>query len=593
LSFSVNSFSLAPFRLTPVQARVFIALLWAGIYLPGLGILQLQHEEPRRALPGLHMLASGDWLVPRVGSDPYLRKPPLLNWAIAVSCKLSGGPSEWAVRLPSVLATLALALTIVGVGGSRWLGQEGGLIAAIFFLVNLTMVESGRLAELEALYVAFTGIALVLWMTSWRQETGPWHLWLSPAPFLALGMLTKGPTHLVFYYGVVLPVLLFGNDARSLLHPAHWLSLVLIVGALLCWAIPCSLAVGDHNPAGVWHFWWSQLASRASTESSQHFRLSAWLLNGPQTLKNFLPWTLLLPLLWRKETLAMLAGPSVSSNSRDLALFRGARWGMVATVVLMILLPNGSPRYLYPLIVVPCLLLGRALTVADGSSNPDWLAPAWRRFNLLLLTTVSLSVAGGPFFARGEGKLLIWICLEGVLAAAIWLFALANGTRVYSLPPAQSRGLAAQAILSGSLTALAMMFFATLIMPRIDSANRHRSREVAGTIRAGMPTDANLWVQEDSYRPFWYYLEPNVRYFHHPADLPAQAHYFLLPASETKSFQQDPIWQNAPPTWIRQVIDNENRAFDVFMRSANIQESGARSQGSKHRTEDTEEGIGS
>jgi 4-amino-4-deoxy-L-arabinose transferase-like glycosyltransferase len=219
--------------LSPFRAFVLIALLWSGIYLPGLGTLQLQHEEPRRALPALHMLASGDWLVPRVGSDPYLRKPPLLNWAIALSCELSGGVSEWAVRLPSVLATLALAITILVVGGGRWLGKEGGLIAAIFLLVNLTMIESGRLAELEALYVSLTGIALVLWFTSWGKGAGPWQLWLLPAPFLALGMLTKGPTHLLFYYGVIFPVLAFGKNARSLLHPAHLLSLILIVGALL------------------------------------------------------------------------------------------------------------------------------------------------------------------------------------------------------------------------------------------------------------------------------------------------------------------------------------------------------------------------
>jgi 4-amino-4-deoxy-L-arabinose transferase-like glycosyltransferase len=574
VSSSVKSFSIAsPFRLTPFQAFVFVALLWAGIYLPGLGTLQLQHEEPRRALPGLHMLASGDWLVPRVGSDPYLRKPPLLNWAIALSCKLSGSPSEWAVRLPSVLATLVLALTIVGVAGGRWLGYEGGLIAAIFYLVNFTMVESGRLAELEALYVSLTGIALVLWMTSWRRAIGSWWLWLSPAPFLALGMLTKGPTHLVFYYGVVLPVLLFGKDARSLLHPAHFLSLVLVVGALLCWAIPCSLAVSSHNPAGVWHFWWNQLASRASTESNQHFRLSAWLLNGPQTLKNFLPWTLLLPLLWRKETVAMVAGASGSRSSRDLALFKGARWGMVATTVFMILLPNGSPRYIYPLIVIPCLLLGRALTVTGGSSNPVWLAPIWSRINLVLLTIVSLGVAAAPFFARDDRQILLWTCLEGVLAAAIWFFAIANRTPFPSMPPVQSGRLAAQAIISGSTAALAVMIFATLIMPRIDSANRRGSREVAGAIRASLPAGAQLWVQEDSYRPFWYYLEPNVRYFHHPADLPTQAHYFLWPASETKMLLQDPIWENAPPTWIRQVIDNEKRAFDLFTRNANFSES--------------------
>ena len=60
--------------LTPVRATLLVALLWAGVYLPGLGTLQLQHEEPRRALPGIHMLASGDWLVPRVGSEPYVSR---------------------------------------------------------------------------------------------------------------------------------------------------------------------------------------------------------------------------------------------------------------------------------------------------------------------------------------------------------------------------------------------------------------------------------------------------------------------------------------------------------------------------------------
>ncbi len=38
------------------------------------------------------------------------------------------------------------------------------------------------------------------------------------------------------------------RDTRSLRHPAHFLSLLLILGALLCWAIPCSLAVSSHNP---------------------------------------------------------------------------------------------------------------------------------------------------------------------------------------------------------------------------------------------------------------------------------------------------------------------------------------------------------
>jgi 4-amino-4-deoxy-L-arabinose transferase-like glycosyltransferase len=548
----------------PSLALLLAASLWAGIYLPGLGSLQLQHEEPRRALPALHMLASGDWLVPRVGSDPYLRKPPLLNWLIALSCKLCGGTSEWAVRLPSVLATLALTIMIAGVGGGRWLGSEGGLIAAVFFLTNFTMIESGRLAELEALYVSLTGIALVLWMTRWRQGTSLWSLWLLPAPFLALGMLTKGPTHLIFYYGVILPVLVFARDTRSLRHPAHFFSLVLILGAVICWAIPCSLAVSGHHPIGIWRFWWGELSSRASPESGEHFRFWTWLLNGPQTLKNYLPWTLLLPLLWRKDTVARLAA-AADSGSRELALFRGARCGMVATCVLMILLPNGSPRYIYPLIVVPCLLLGRVLTADGGSGSPGWLVPIWSRINFLLLAIVSVGIVAMPFAARGDRWIILWTCAGALLAGGVWIFALANApARLRSMPTFTSDRLAGQAIISATATAMGMMLFALVIIPLINSGSTHRPREVAAAIRAALPTGTELWVLEDQYRPFWYYLEPSVRYFHRLADLPPEAHYILVPSAVTKSFAQDRGSLSVRPAVLMHAVDSENRSFDLI-----------------------------
>jgi hypothetical protein len=42
---------LSEFRLTWKRANLALVLVWAIIYLPGLGSLDLQHEEPRRALP--------------------------------------------------------------------------------------------------------------------------------------------------------------------------------------------------------------------------------------------------------------------------------------------------------------------------------------------------------------------------------------------------------------------------------------------------------------------------------------------------------------------------------------------------------------
>jgi hypothetical protein len=134
------------------------------------------------------------------------------------------------------------------------------------------------------------------------------------------------------------------------------------------------------------------------------------------------------------------------------------------------------------------------------------------------------------------------------------------------MPVSISNRLAGQAITSAAVTAMGMMLFALVIMPPINSTNTHRPREVAAAIRDALPTAAELWVLEDQYRPFWYYLEPNVRYFHRLTDLPPQAHYILVPTAQTKSFLQDPGSLGVPSTVLMHAVDSENRSFDLIRR---------------------------
>src|SRR2546421_5022969 len=90
-----------------------VLLVWAAIYLPGLGSLEIRGEEGRRILPAVTMLQTGNYLVPHVGSEPYFRKPPLINWIVAASFKLTGVRGEGTARLPSALAILAVAVTFL------------------------------------------------------------------------------------------------------------------------------------------------------------------------------------------------------------------------------------------------------------------------------------------------------------------------------------------------------------------------------------------------------------------------------------------------------------------------------------------------
>src|SRR6058998_2814358 len=109
------------------KSLLIVLLIWAAIYLPALGSLAIKGEEGRRILPAVRMLETGDYMVPQVGSEPYLRKPPLINWLVAASFKIFGQRNEWTARLPSALCVLAVAVAFITVARPS-LGASGSTI---------------------------------------------------------------------------------------------------------------------------------------------------------------------------------------------------------------------------------------------------------------------------------------------------------------------------------------------------------------------------------------------------------------------------------------------------------------------------------
>src|SRR3954454_2948961 len=248
--------------------RVLVVLgFWAAIYLPGLGTLEIKGEEGRRILPAVTMLQTGNYLVPQVGSEPYFRKPPLVNWLVAASFKFFGKRNEWAARLPSALCVLAVALAFVTMARGS-LGANGSLVGALVWMTNFGVVEKGRLIEIEALYVSLAGLAMICWISAWDQKRSPWITWTVPYVILGLGLLAKGPVLLIFFYAVAVAVLYRAGELRSLLHVAHGVGVLLMLGIFAAWAIPCLQMMHD---SGVAQTWSRQFSGRLSGEN---FKLS-------------------------------------------------------------------------------------------------------------------------------------------------------------------------------------------------------------------------------------------------------------------------------------------------------------------------------
>jgi 4-amino-4-deoxy-L-arabinose transferase-like glycosyltransferase len=344
------------------RAVAVVVLVWAVIYLPALGSIAIKGEEGRRILPAVRMLETGNYIVPQIGSNPYFRKPPLVNWLVAASFIVFGVRNEWTARLPSALAVLAVAIAFVTVARAS-LGARGSIVAALIWMTNIGMIEKGRLIEIEALYVSLCGLAIIFWLSFWDQKKSPWLIWIPASVFLGIGLLAKGPTHLVFFYAIVLAVLWQAKDWRLFFHPAHFVGLTIMLAIPGAWAITFVQRTRTDVAVDKWS---AQFTGRLKAID---FKFFSWIQNIPRGIMYFLPWVLLFPF----ARFSKFHDPAKQRFARALA------WGIAAPFVAVNLVPGAVARYSMPVIAPACWLL--AMTYVDGAlqwprnwtrSDRDW-----------------------------------------------------------------------------------------------------------------------------------------------------------------------------------------------------------------------------
>ena len=107
-------------RLTEGRRDGWLVLLVAGIaFLGTVGSPPSLLDDVDAAYAGIAraMLESGDWVTARLNGVVYFDKPPGQVWAMALSFAVVG-VQDWAARVPSALAAMALCWLAWLVG--RW-----------------------------------------------------------------------------------------------------------------------------------------------------------------------------------------------------------------------------------------------------------------------------------------------------------------------------------------------------------------------------------------------------------------------------------------------------------------------------------------
>ncbi len=514
-----------------LQAVGLIVVVWALSYLPHLGTLEARGEEVRRIFPAMSMLETGDWIMPTVDGQPYLRKPPLINWLIAVAFQLTGVVHEWTARLPSVLSVLALALGILGFA-RRWLSLVGALLAALFILTNIGLLEKGRLAEIEAVYIACFGLALVAWLYAEATPDGSWAGWLTAGLFLGAGLLTKGPLPiLVFFYALVVPILWTTGRLRLLAGGRHWCLVAMAVLPFVVWSLAQSSRLGMRSMTQVWA---NELGSRVVTPD---FNLGSYVESILRSVTNFLPWAVFLPLLWAKPVLAALPEPN---RPRFLAMRRG----LVIAFLAVALLPGARPRYTMPLLVPASLVLAQALT----SWFPEVAARFWRRSLQVFAVVGILAAVAGPFIVGSTPE-------RWILCLAIALVGSALCRRAARCQAVLDFALASAV----SVVLLAGLYYA-LGVP-ILFKTRNIERKHAREIQAHLPPDSPLYAIRPEREGVLFHLGFRVRYATNVTELPSrsQVHVLVRDAPDKEA-----VGRMARAALVHSFVNREKQTFELW-----------------------------
>ncbi len=389
-----------------------LVTLSALALLPGLGTsARLTYHEAFVAQGAREILGSGEWKYPTIGGLPWLEKPPLPWWLVAIVACCAGGVTETVARLPSAMAAIGLVLG-VGVLATRHYGATIGLLAGAIQATTAWTVMRGRLAEADILLTCIMTWTLVAFdriQDDGKGRTGK--LPISPAPqwgrarwvfFVLLGAtaLVKGIGFgAVLILAITAGTLLWQRDRvtlRRLQCPAGWI-LAAIIG--LAWPF---LMLARHGAATLM-LWSMHVADRlVGQKGPGPFAGEPWWEFVPALLAQALPWTPLALLgAWHSLGRALQRGDSINASS---ACYAGVR--VPPEIV-------AGDRFLWAWTAAPLSLLALA-TVKNAHYAISAQVP-WSIWAALALARLGKRLGG----RSGDRNALLLMALAGFTTLAL------------------------------------------------------------------------------------------------------------------------------------------------------------------------------
>lgn len=368
--------------------------------------------ESRNIITAREMVDDGNWLVPTMNGDLRLEKPPLPTWLTALA--ESASPDN--LFLQRAMAGLAALLLVYFFWklASRVLRIDP-LAPTLLLCTCYNVILMGRTASWDIYCHAFMmgGIYFLARGLLDRERRRVWADFLWAGLFTGLSIMSKGP---VSPYALFLPFLIafiwvYRPQAKGKGWPiAAMVALALVVGAW--WFVYVHFAVGDRM---------AEVVQKESANWANH-NVRPWWYYWKFFLETGV-WSLLL--------LTSIFLPLFSEKRRKSRSWLFSMIWMLASLVLLSLMPEKKTRYLLPLLIPSAYVMGSmVIWWVKGFGRRDGAAPErgdklMFRINagLVALAVAALPVVGWQMLvAPGWLSVPVWGVLTAVCAAvAAWL----------------------------------------------------------------------------------------------------------------------------------------------------------------------------
>ena len=425
-------------------------------------------DETRYAEIPREMVATEDWIVPRLNGLRYFEKPVFGYWLTALSI-LCFGENRFAIRLPSALATGLSAMLLVFI--FRRSGHaSSALLGAAVFLTSLQVYTLGVFYLLDAAFSLFVTASLVCFYFAYQACGGRARLgWLAASGVACgLGFLTKGFLAFVIPVVTFVPFLLW-QKCRKELFTLPWIPLLVAVTIILPWAIMIHLREPDY-----WrHFIFVEHFKRFTSTGINSFHHQPFWILLPYLIGGAVPWTF-------ASSVAIRGLRKV--GWRD-PLIRYALCWLLFPFLLLSASQGKLGTYILPCFAPLSLLLSVGLTqsMKKQDSRPfrvaAWTSVAVTGFAVAVITAMSfLNLTSRPIFASDE----TWKWAAGSAALVAWCGINIASARAKRM----AMGLGFFAVVS-----VALMLSAHFILPKWATWSRTPEAFVARYAEAIGPED--------------------------------------------------------------------------------------------------------